>query len=274
MAVSEISASASPASFSARRVSWADSSAWARLTVGIVLLAIWELSVRALAPAYVAKPSTVVMALPKVLGDDKFWSATGVTLGAVAEGLAIAILVGTAIGLCLGRLRLADAFLRHYVSGLYAVPMVVALPLFSLWFGYTSAARLATVIFASIFSIIMNVADGARSVPREYVEVASSFRSGPFRVLRDVVLPSSTPYLLSGIRLAAGRALIAAVVAEFYLAIGGLGYFILFSSRTFRHSEAFVGVLLLAGFGVAFELIVAWATRRFLPWYRREERGL
>ena len=213
------------------------------------------------------------LALPSVLTDDKFWAATGVTLTAVAEGLAASILLGTVIGLCIGRLRLADAFLRHYVGGFYAVPMVVALPLFSLWFGYTSAARLATIIFASIFSIILNVADGARSVPREYIELAKSFRSGPFRTLIDVVLPSATPYMLSGVRLAAGRALIAAVVAEFFLAIGGLGYFILYNSRTFRHSEAFVGVLLLAGFGVAFELIVAWATRRFLPWYRREERG-
>ena len=273
MVASDISASSSPAVSTLSRAAWANSAVLARLAVGLILLAVWELSVRALAPAYVAKPSTVVTALPRVLTDDKFWSATAVTLSAVAEGLGIAILLGAAIGLCLGRLRLADAFLRHYVSGLYAVPMVVALPLFSLWFGYTSAARLATIIFASIFSIILNVADGARSVPREHTEVASSFRSGPFRALRDVVLPSATPYLLSGIRLAAGRALIAAVVAEFYLAIGGLGYFILFNSRTFRHSEAFVGVLLLAGFGVGFELIVAWATRRFLPWYRRDGQG-
>jgi NitT/TauT family transport system permease protein len=242
----------------------------ARLTVGLALLTIWEVLVRATAPTYVAKPSTVAMALPRVLADAKFWTATAETLGAVAQGLAIAIVLGALIGLLIGRLRLADAVLRHYIGGLYAVPMVVVLPLFSLWFGYTDAARLATVIFASIFSIILNVADGARSVPRDYLEVARSFRSGPLKALLDIVLPSATPYLLSGVRLAAGRALIAAVVAEFYLAIGGLGYFILFNSRTFRHSEAFVAVLLLAGFGIAFELTVAWATRRFLPWYRRE----
>ena len=66
----------------------------------------------------------------------------------------------------------------------------------------------------------------------------------------EVVLPASTPYILAGLRLAAGRALIGAVVAEFFLAIGGLGYYILFNSRTFHHNEAFVGVLLLAAFGL------------------------
>ena len=152
------------------------------------------------------------------------------------------------------------------------MPMIIVLPLFSLWFGYSGAARIATIIFAAIFAITMNVADGARSVPREYLEVSRSFRSGRLRMLIDIVLPASMPYLLAGFRLAAGRALIGAVVAEFFLSVGGLGYYILYNSRSYHHNEAFVGVLLLAAFGVGFELLVNWATRRFMPWYRRDEK--
>ena len=100
--------------------------------------------------------------------------------------------------------------------------MIVVLPLFSLWFGYSGATRIATIIFAAIFSIIINVADGARSVPREYLEVARSFRSGRLRMLTDIVLPASMPYLLAGLRLAAGRALIGATVSEFSLRSTGL----------------------------------------------------
>ena len=150
--------------------------------------------------------------------------------------------------------------------------MIIVLPLFSLWFGYSGATRIATIIFAAIFSIIVNVADGARSVPRDYLEVARSFRAGRLSVLREIVLPASMPYLLAGFRLAAGRALIGAVVAEFFISIGGLGYFIFYNSRTYHHNEAFVGVLLLAAFGVGFELLVAWCTRHFMPWYRRDEK--
>jgi len=255
------------------RATWLFSAGSARLVVGLVLLALWEILVRALAPAYVAKPSGILIAIPRVAADPKFWSATAETLTAVAQGLVIAIILGTAIGLLIGRNRFAESVLRHYVNGFYAVPMVVVLPLFSLWFGYTSGARLATIVFAAIFAIIMNVADGARSVPREYIEVARTFRSGTLRALIDIVLPSATPYFLAGVRLAAGRALIAAAVAEFFIAIGGLGYFILFNSRTFKHSEAFVGVLLLAAFGVVFELLVATGTRRLLPWYRRDDQA-
>ena len=194
------------------------------------------------------------------------------TLLAVAEGLAIALVFGTVIGLAMGRSVIAERALRHYINGFYAMPMIVVLPLVSLWFGYTGAARLATVVFAAVFSIIVNVADGAKSVPRDYLEVARSFRSGRLRAMFDIVVPAATPYFLAGFRLAAGRALIGAVVAEFFTAIGGLGYFILYQSRTYHHNEAFVGVLLLAAFGVSFEVLVNWCTKRFLPWYRRDER--
>ena len=240
-----------------------------RLLTGLVILLSWEIVVRAVAPAYVAKPSTVVLAIPRVMTDPEFLRALGATLAAVAEGLAITLVAGTAIGLLMGRSPIVDRMIRVYVNGFNALPMIIVLPLFSLWFGYSGAARIGTIIFAAIFAITMNVADGARSVPREFLEVARSFRSGRLNMLIGIVLPASMPYLLAGFRLAAGRALIGAVVAEFFISVGGLGYFILYNSRAYHHNEAFVGVLLLAAFGVSFELLVNWCTRQFMPWYRR-----
>ena len=243
-----------------------------RFVAGLAILLAWELVVRAAAPAYVAKPTTVVLAIPRVITDPAFLQAFGSTLLAVAEGLAITLVAGTVIGLAMGRSNTIDRVIRVYINGFNAMPMIIVLPLFSLWFGYSSGARIATIIFAAIFAITMNVADGARSVPREYLEVARSFRSRRLRTLTEIVLPASMPYLLAGFRLAAGRALIGAVVAEFFLSIGGLGYYILYNSRAYHHNEAFVGVLLLAAFGVGFELLVNWSTRRFMPWYRRDEK--
>lgn len=244
-----------------------------RLITGIFILLVWEIVVRAFAPAYVAKPSTVVLAIPKVITEPAFLQALGSTLTAVAEGLAITIVIGTILGLLMGRSTTFDRVFRVYINFFNAMPMIVVLPLFSLWFGYSSAARIATIIFAAIFAITMNVADGARSVPQDYLEVSRSFRSGKLRMLIDIVLPASMPYLLAGFRLAAGRALIGAVVAEFFLSVGGIGYYILYNSRSYHHNEAFVGVLLLAAFGVDFELLVNWATRHFMPWYRRDEKN-
>lgn len=244
-----------------------------RFVTGLAIVLVWEIVVRAFAPAYVAKPSTVLLAIPRVIVEPAFLQALGNTVAAVAEGLAITIVAGTILGLAMGRSTTFDRMIRVYINGFNALPMIIVLPLFSLWFGYSGAARIATIIFAAIFAITMNVADGARSVPREYLEVSRAFRSGRMRGLIDIVLPASMPYLLAGFRLAAGRALIGAVVAEFFLSVGGLGYYILYNSRSYHHNEAFVGVLLLAAFGVGFELLVNWMTRRFMPWYRRGEKN-
>jgi NitT/TauT family transport system permease protein len=79
------------------------------------------------------------------------------------------------------------------------------------------------------------------------------------------------PYLLAGLRLAVGRALVGAVVAEFFVSVDGLGFYILFQSRTFHHNQAFVAVLLLAAFALGIDALIGGLTRRYLPWYRAGE---
>jgi len=243
-----------------------------RLVAGIVILSFWEWAVRSFAPDFVAKPSAIAAVLPHVISGAPFHESTAITLASTAEGLVVALLFGTAIGVLMGRSLAADRALRLWINGFNAMPMIVVLPLMSLWFGYTGYARFATIVFAAIFAVIVNAAEGARSVPKDYVEVGRSFRSGSFRMLFEIVLPASMPYLLAGLRLATGRALIGAVVAEFFTAIPGLGYFILYNSRTFHQNEAFVAVILLAGFGVGCDWLISWATRHYLPWYRRDEK--
>ena len=244
----------------------------ARLLAGMLILACWEIVARLAAPDFVAKPSGVIVAIPTVIASSAFLQAAWITIAATAEGLVAALILGTALGLWVGRSVIADRALRLWVNSFNAMPMIIALPLMSLWFGYTSVARFATIIFAAIFAVMINAAEGAQSVPKDYLEVAGSYRASRLRTLFEVVIPASTPYLLAGLRLAAGRALIGAVVAEFFLAIPGLGYFILYNSRTYHQNEAFVAVLLLAGFGVGCDLLISWATRRYLPWYRRDEK--
>ncbi len=243
-----------------------------KILAGLVIAVLWQVVVGALAPAYVAKPIGIVAAIPKVIASTAFLKAAWSTLWAVLQGLAIAVVIGTAVGLLVGRIRTADRALGFYISALYAMPMVAVLPLVTLWFGYTNGARMAIVVFAAFFSIAINVADGARAVPPEHLEVARSYRARWPAIWFGIALPASLPYLLAGIRLAAGRALIAAIVAEFFISLEGLGFYILFNSRTFNHDAAFVAVLVLAAFGIGIELAMNWAIRRFMPWYRRDRR--
>jgi len=241
-----------------------------KVVAGIVLLALWEAVVWALAPGYVARPTGIARVFFTVIADHEFLAAARATLWAVAQGLFISLIAGTAVGFAMGRMVVVEHGLRYYVNSLFATPMVAILPLVTLWFGYNADARIAVVVLASFFSVVINACDGARSVPLDYIEVARSFRAKPLSTLFDIVLPSSLPYLLAGIRLAAGRALIGAVVAEFFVSIPGLGYYILYNSRVFKHNEAFVAVIVLVVVGVGVETLLNGLTRRYLPWSRRD----
>jgi ABC-type nitrate/sulfonate/bicarbonate transport system permease component len=242
-----------------------------RAGTGIVLLALWEGLVHWFAPSYVARPSGVAHVLPSVLTDPNFWSSAKVTVVAVFEGLGIGVVLGVLVGLTMGRLRDVDRFLRFYVNAFFAMPFLALVPVMTLWFGYNGSVRLAIVIFGAFLPVCLNVYDGTRSLPAQYVEVARSYRAHWWNVWFGVALPASLPYLLAGFRLAAGRALVAAVIAEYLVSIKGLGYFILFDSRSFHQNAAAVGVLALAVLGVGINAAADLATRRLLPWYRRAD---
>jgi NitT/TauT family transport system permease protein len=248
-----------------------------RIATGVILLVLWELLVRWLAPAFVARPTTVARALPHVLanhlppGTPTFWGAAGATVEAAFEGLAIGLLAGILVGLTMGRLRTADRLLRFYVSSFFAMPIIALVPVMTLWFGYTGTVRLAIVSLGAFLPVCLNVYDGTRSLPSHYVEVAQSYHARWWNVWFGIALPASLPYLLAGFRLAVGRVLVAAVIAEYIVSLKGLGYFILYDGRTFHQPEMMVAVLFLALLGVAVNAAADLLTRRLLPWYRRSE---
>ena len=245
----------------------------AKLFAGLMILAVWQVGVALFAANFVAKPLNIIQVFPKVLADPAFQDAAISTLTAVFQGLAIALVAGTIVGVAMGRLKVFDRALNFYVNGFYTLPMIALLPLITIWFGYGAVARLATIIFAGFFSIVINARDGARSVPPEYLEVCKAYRAPARYVWFDITVFSSLPYLIAGIRLAAGRALVGAVIAEFFVSLEGVGMYVLAHARSFKHNEAVVGVLALVAFGLLFELTINWVMRRYFPWYRREGRG-
>lgn len=250
------------------RRSWTRQPIVLRLAAGIGILAVWQVVVGLWAAHYVARPIGVIERIPSVLGNSLFLTDVRTTLLAVLEGLAIAVVIGILAGLVIGRLPDVRRVLGMYVSGAYAMPIVALVPLITVWFGYTSLTRLVVIVLEATLPVAYNVAEGARVVPATYVDVAKTFRTPWWRMWFGVVLPASMPYVLSGIDLAIGRALIGAVVAEFIAAINGLGYYILFNVNSFHENDAIVALLLLALFAIALRSLLNLAIRRVFRWYR------
>jgi ABC-type nitrate/sulfonate/bicarbonate transport system permease component len=244
-----------------------------RVVAGLAILAAWQVCVSAFAPSYIATPIDTAKRIPAVFGDSQFTSDVQTTLTAVLEGLLIAIVIGTVVGLAMGRLPDVNRVLGMYVGAFYAAPLIAIVPLLTVWFGYTSRARLVVIVLEAVLPIIYNVAEGARLVPSTFLDVTRIHHAPWWRVWGGVVLPNAVPYALAGLDLAIGRALIGAIVAEFVTAINGLGYYILFNVRSFHENDAMVALLVLVVFALLVRALVSLAVTRGLPWYRPAQQS-
>lgn len=239
-----------------------------KISVGLAILLTWEAVVTLWAPNYVARPSRIIVKFPEVLTSAEFWIAAADTGVAVVLGIAIALVLGSILGLIIGRSKKVDDLSRFYINALYSLPIISLLPLLTLWFGYTGLTRLILIVIACGLPIVFNVAEGARSVQGNFLEVCKAFRISETSTLFEVVMPAAMPYVIAGVNLAIGRALIGAVVAEFLAAINGLGYFVLFNSRSFQQDKAMVAVLMLSLLGILAHALTRLLTRKLIPWYQ------
>jgi NitT/TauT family transport system permease protein len=198
--------------------------------------------------------------------DGTLFTALGQSLSVLSTGFALGTLVGIGLGLLAGRSPVVAALLDIPVTALYATPMVALVPLLVLWFGFGPAAKIVVVLLFTIFPVLINTMRGVREVDPRLVEVAHAFCSTEYRLWIDLVLPSALPFVMTGIRLAIGRALIAIIVAEFYTAISGLGYLIVSNAHAFQTARVFVPIVMLMTLGVVTTGVLEMAEARLSPW--------
>jgi NitT/TauT family transport system permease protein len=174
------------------------------------------------------------------------------------------------LDLCLNKSR------RHAFGGGWAalagvivetVLSILLAPLFITALGVGIASKIIIVFISAVFPVLFNTYAGITTVDARLVEAVRAFGGTPRQVFFKVTLPSSVPMIMTGLRLSVGRAIVGAIVSEFFGSRAGIGYLISAASEAFRTADAFVGVALLAiGGYVTFELL-KYAERKIAPWY-------
>ena len=157
-----------------------------------------------------------------------------------------------------------------WVSAVYATPTVALAPLFIFIFGIDAPSKMAVVFLLAVFPIVINTATGIRSTEQIYIDAARSFSANRRQIFTTVLIPSSLPFIVAGLRLGIGRGLVGVVVGEFIGARAGLGYLIFRSSQGFYIDTMWAGVFLLAGTGVLSVILLQKVERRMAPWRRFE----
>lgn len=204
---------------------------------------------------------------------DEFWTHATASLTRVGVGWGLAAILGIGAGVLFGVWRPAGWFFDPIVRFGIATPSTILLPVAILIFGITSAMNVFLIVFGAIWVVLVNTTDGVRSLHRTTVLTARSLRLGRVKYFFKILLPGSSPQIFTGLRVSIGIALILMVVSELFAASEGIGFYIVYSQRTFRYLDMWSAILLVAIIGVLLNVMFAAAEKRVLRWHHEAFGG-
>ncbi|MDP2604598.1 MAG: ABC transporter permease [Deltaproteobacteria bacterium] len=244
-----------------------------RVASAIVVLVLWEIFGRRINPLFMSYPSAIAGALVELLLAGEIQRQAAGSLQVFAVGLSVALILGIVVGLLMGRYRLAEYLLDPYVYALDATPRVALIPLLLLWFGLGDASKIAIVFLSGLFPVLMNTFSGVRTVSAHLVEVGQAYGAGEGKIFIKIILPAALPFIMTGVRLSVGRALIGIITAEMFAAVTGMGALLVRYSSALATDKFFVPVIFLSLLGVALSATVERLQKRLAPW-KETERAL
>lgn len=235
-----------------------------------LLAVLWQLASVRVSRNLVPSPLETWAAFQRLAQQGRLWDAIGDSLMVYLTGFLIAALCAIPVGLLMGAFRTLGKTLDIYVYALSATPRVAFIPLIIVFLGLGLEAKIFIVFLGALMPILINTYAGVLATDPELLEMARSVGAPRRRIFRRIMLPSSVPYIVVGLRIGATIGLINTVVAELYTAVRGLGGLLALYGNTFRMSEYFVIVLTLALIGVIVTEILRHVETRLNRWRNME----
>ena len=240
---------------------------WAvRVYTLAIFLVVWQILGQSVSPLLFTPPTVVVGTFWKYILNGILPNATLITVETLFAGFFVAAALGIPFGLIVGRSKVAEYAVDPYVNLIYATPVVAIIPLIAIWFGSNYPSSYLIVFITAVFPIMINTMTGVKDVSRNLTETGRSFGFSGWRLWRKVVLPSSVPYIMTGLRLGIGAAIIGALLAELFLYIVGLGFILVYYESLFDTSVVICGVIIIMALGITLTEIVKYLERRMSPW--------
>ena len=236
---------------------------WISIGAGIAL---WEIAGRSTSAAFMVPFSATLVRLWQLVATGEFIAQFLDSAELFLTGFVLALIVGMPLGMLLARVRVLRIGIEPYIMTLYATPMVALIPFILSLMGFGFAPKVLVVFLFAVFPVLYNTVEGARSIKPEMIEVAKSFRSNEWALWREVMLPYTLPYTMTGVRQAIGRALVGMIAAEFFLSSTGLGQLIMGASQDFDTAGVFASILVIGVIGVGLTRLGLNIEQHFAKW--------
>lgn len=237
-----------------------------RILVGVAFFALWEFSSgRFVDKLFISSPSSVFTRLGKWVMDGTLVHHLSITLYATLWGFLIGSVVGFSLGLLFGRFRALAEVLDPYITALYSIPKIALAPLFIIWFGIGIESKIAVSASIVFFVVFLNTYAGVRDVNPLYVHAIRIMGGSQWDVLRSVIMPSATSWVITGLKVSVPYALVGTVIGEFMSANRGIGFIISQATGLFDTTSVFSGLIVLSIVGAIFNdalgRLEAWLLR-------------
>jgi NitT/TauT family transport system permease protein len=242
-----------------------------RIALVVLWLGSWELAARTVVdPFYYSMPSKIwdklVIWFTDGTSQGSIWSNIAITLEEAVLGFLIGTLAGVVLGVVLGRSRFTAEVLAPFIKGANAIPRIVLASLFVIWFGLGMSSKVATAFVLVFFAVFFNAFQGAREVDKVLVDNSRILGASRWDLMRTIILPSATSWILASMHVAFGFALIGAIVGEFTGADKGLGILINHSQGNFDAAGIYAGMLITTVLALVAEWLITLLEKRLTSW--------
>ncbi|TMA86470.1 MAG: ABC transporter permease [Deltaproteobacteria bacterium] len=239
----------------------------------LVGLVIWEILTRLLLEneLLIPPPTSVIRSFWNLTFSGQLNKHFAATLIEFSYGFTTACIAGIVIGYFMGMHKWFDEIMDPWIATLYSIPIITVVPLIIIWFGIGMISKVIVVFKITAVAIILNTAAGIKNLDPVWLELAKSLRLSTWETTYKIRLPGALPYIITGMRLGVGRALLGVVVAELMAANAGLGYMLRDSSETWDSPKLFVTVILLAAIGLVSFNLIKRLEQRMAPWRQSAE---
>jgi len=235
----------------------------------ILFLTTWELcgnTLQLINPMFMSAPSFVLKAAYQMFASGEIYNDLYVSGIEFFWGYLLSVVVAVPVGIAIGWYKRFAYVCDPFVNAMNATPRIALLPLVIIWLGIGIISKVGIIFLGALFPLLINTRDGVKTTPHNLLTAARSFGASDWQIFRSVVLPSTVPFILTGLRLAVGRALIGVMVGELYAATAGIGFMITVAGATFQTDKVFVGVLIFAISGMTLTSVIDRYEHRFDKW--------
>jgi NitT/TauT family transport system permease protein len=194
------------------------------------------------------------------------WGNLWISLWIYLVGMIISIAIAVPLGLFIGGVKIVDRIASPYVWAIYTTPRLILMPLVVLWVGINDTARIVIIVLSAVPATLVVVMEGVKTVDNSLLKAARSFGASRTRLYRSVVLPSTVPFVATGVRMGVSRGLIGLFIGELFTAANGIGFIIADAAKTFNSSRTFAMLFIFVFFCVAMVGLTQLLERKASAW--------